>query len=419
MTEPTHSDVWLCRLEGDEGSRLRTASTLFRVDVRGARQILAQLPRLVARDLPAIEARKLAVRLRELGGVAHVCGSGQTPDFEAAAAPAAVVAAPGAAAADADASPRAARAEPAKRIRRPTPARSEADQQAVAAARTAQDAAMANWPDDETPCAWEATKGTPPLVPRPIRHSAARVAWTLVIVLSVVGAGAGAFWMRFGDYVLAVSVAEPHVAPPQRRAPAAQPSGQPAPSRFLLAQELAVVAGGEAFRELAAHVAKALDDEGEPLRIENQLVGVSFEVREHDVQAQLESLYGQTQASSSALLRQLKGSRTGYDRLALVPTADVPSLVRLMGTSGAELETEEIVAWLGALHTARAVRLLGAGEHFVEGRYEIPTPDDAELVGEVFSCPGAPAPASPGKAGLVGALKNIRRGERFACEWAP
>jgi hypothetical protein len=429
LTEPTHSDVWLCRLEGDDGSRLRTVSTMFRVDVRAARQILAQLPRLVARDLPSSDARRLAVRLREVGGVALVCGSGDTPDFTAAGAP--VRARTTAVEAEADAAsgeaPIAAADDVAPvegRPERPTRAgkrrrsgaqRSLADEQAVVAARSAQDAAMAHWPHDATPCAWEASSATPPIVPRPVRHSAARVAWTLVIVLSVTGGAGGAFWMRFGRDVLAVSIAEPHVAPVRH---VQEPAGDLPPSRFALAQELAAAAGNESFRSLVPKVAAALDGEGEPLRIENQLVGVGFEVHEHQLQAQLDALDPEVRGASACLFRHVKGSRTGFDRLVLLPTTDLATIVRVIGTSGSGLGNEDVVKWLAALHSARAVRLLGAGERFVEGRYEVSTPDGGELSGAGFTCPGG-AIAAAAAGGLVSSLKGARRGDRFSCEWPP
>ena len=434
MTEPTHSDVWLCRLEGDEASRLRTAGTMFRVDVRGARQILAQLPRLVARDLPNAEARKVAARLRAVGGVAHVCASGEKPDFDAIAAgaqepesaarqlaprapaaaakPASGLSPPASASATARADELAARAEPTRaesrqKPQRAAPARSDAE---VTAARSAQDAAMANWPDDTTPCAWETTESTPPVLPAPIRHSAARVVWTLAIVLSVVGGASGAFWMRFGRDVLAVSIAEPHSAPKHHPKPTAATTA-PAASRFAIAQELAAAAAAsEPFRALSTRVAKALGASGEPLSIENQVVGLSFELRTDAAQAALEAQHEDVRAAGAALFRTQKASRDGFDRVALVPSADVPTLVRLIGTSGGAapgeqgaLDTSQVVAWLQALHSARAVRVLGIGERFVEGRYEVPAADASELSSAVFTCPGAP-PAPPDRA-------------RFTCAW--
>jgi hypothetical protein len=408
---------------------------MFRVDLRAARQILAQLPRLVARDLPSGDARRLAVRLREVGGVALVCGSGETPDFSAVSAP--VKARPAAVeAGDDDANDDDAPAEvetPAPveaRPERPTRGgkrrrsgaqRSLADEQTLVAARSAQDAAMAHWPQDAAPCAWEAASATPPIVPRPVRHSAARVAWTLVIVLSVTGGAGGAFWMRFGRDVLAVSIAEPHVAPVKQ---AHDPALELPPSRFALARELAAAAGNESFRSLVSKVAAALGDEGEPLRIENQQVGVTFEVREHDLQARLDALDAEVRGASASLFRHVKGSRIGFDRLALLPATDVSTIVRVVGTSGSGLDNEEVVTWLSALNSARALRLLGAGERFVEGRYEVPTPDGAELSFAMFTCPSAAtatasAAAAAAPAGLVDSLKGIRRGERFSCEWQP
>jgi hypothetical protein len=147
---------------------------MFRVDVRGARQILAQLPRLVARDLPNSEARRHAARLREVGGVALVCGSGERPDFDAVAASTrraegvasrtaarapAVTPAPFAAPETGPAfaasaattttpggpAPRSAATVKTRRAASATaPARVEVDLPTAAAVRSAQDAAMAN-----------------------------------------------------------------------------------------------------------------------------------------------------------------------------------------------------------------------------------------------------------------------------------
>jgi hypothetical protein len=54
--------------------------------------------------------------------------------------------------------------------------------------------------------------------------------------------------------------------------------------------------------------------------------------------------------------------------------------------------------------------VLGIGEHFVEGRYEVPAADASELSGAVFACPGLPAPA---------AAPTIDRAARFECAWSP
>jgi hypothetical protein len=403
LVEPGHSDVWLCRLQGDDKNRLLAVSRMLGVDVRGAQHILEHLPRLVARNLPAVDARKLAHRLRETGGVVLVCGTGDAPDFDA------VVNKPA--------------PPPAKKAAaRP---RARAENTAADAARAAQDAAMAHWPKDSEPRAWELEpEKEPPLVPRPVRHSAARVAWTLLAVLSVLGAGAGAYWQRYGRQMLAVSIAEPAAAPPP--APAMQPKSLDAgvahdsvsnAHRIELAEQLATAATEDGFKTAAAAVAKALGEPGEPLRVLERVVGMSFELRETAVHDRLDALYVELKAQRALLVRHIKNSRVGFDRVALFPSADGLALVELVGTAGTSITNSEITAWLRALQAKRAFRLLGVGEHFVEGRFDTPTRDPSQLDDAVFDCPGeTTAPATVG-ADAIHALERVRRGERFACAW--
>ncbi len=403
MVEPVNSDVWLCRLEGDDKNRLLAISRMFRVDVRGAHHILEHLPRLVARDLPEIEARKLAHRLRETGGVVHVCGTGETPDFGA------TLAAP---------VRKAARQAPARR-------RPRAGDDASALARATQDAAMARWPKETEPCAWE-TEGAsrPPPVPAAVRHSAARVAFTLFGALSLIGGGGGAYWARYGKEILAVSVAqvpEPRAAASQRAdrgrdaGVARETSGDP--QRAELARRLAETAAQAAFQAAAGETAKALAQPGEPLQIEQQSVGLSFELPQAEVEARLQALEPTAAAHEALLLRNVKQSRPGFDRVVLLPTPDPLQAVQLIGTAGEGISNAEIVSWLRALHDERPFRLLGVGASFVEGRFETQKHDEGRLDQAAFSCPGRASARGGVEADGIRTLERLHHSSRFACTW--
>ncbi|MFI5306693.1 MAG: hypothetical protein ACHQ53_05030 [Polyangiales bacterium] len=398
-----HSDVWLCRLEGDDKNRLLTISRVFRVDVRGARHILEHLPRLVARNLPSAEARKLGQRLREAGGLVHVCATGATPDFRA------VLAAPTAVRG----------AAPAKQA---APRRSQADDAALAAARTANDSALAHFPESDAPCAWDPDPALrPPPVPMPIRHSAARVAWTLLAALAVLGGGASVYWQQYGHVLLKVAVATPvqaqgHAVVPraklERDAGAAKANDA---QRRALAARLATDAHTPAFATTTSAVVKALGREPTPLAVLDHVVGVSFELREAQAAEQLEALYLQVTGQGALLFRQERQARVGIDRVALLPTDDPLAVVELFGTSGSAIGNDEVVSWLRGLRAKRALRVLGVGEHFLEGRFETPSRGES---GEAVTadCPGASdAPPIGAEGEAIKTLQRLRRGERFAC----
>ena len=183
MAERGACDVWLLRLDGDDKTRLLAASRLLRVDVRMAQHILDNLPRLIARAVAPDAGRKLAQQIHALGGVGHVCTSGEAPDFKGIA---------GAAE----------RRAVASRTRR-------SGEVAAEAARAVQDAAMVRWPDSsQVPYAWEAEDAQlPPSVPTPVRHSAARIAAVLLVVIAVLAGGATTYWVHFGDELTRVSAA--------------------------------------------------------------------------------------------------------------------------------------------------------------------------------------------------------------------
>jgi hypothetical protein len=218
----------------------------------------------------------------------------------------------------------------------------------------------------------------------------------------LVGGASGAFWMRFGRDVLAVSIAEPHLAPKHLPAPGQTPVAL-VPSRFAVAHELAASAASSgALRALGARVGASLGVDGRPLTIENQVVGLDFEATRSAVQGGLDALNRDARGAGALLVRYQRGSRPGFDRLALVPTTEEATVVRLMGTAGGGLSAEDVVAWL---QTLRGARVVGVGEHFIEVWLEGRRTDAPP------SCPGTTLPA-PGPAGED-------RSDRLVCEWSP
>jgi len=396
LVEASHDDVWLLRLEGDDKSRLLTISRVFRVDVRSARHILEHLPRLVARDLAPSEARKLAQRLREMGGLVHVCGTGTSPDFGA------LLAAP-------------ARAPAARPTH--TRKRSHADDAAVAAARVANDSALAHFPEETGPYVWEPDPDLrPPLLPKPVRHSATRVAVTLVVALVAISGGGALYWQHYGRELLRVSIAKPTTAAAvPHRPPSAAPDG---PARIALADECAIRAKSDAFKAIVAQVEKTLGRQATPLLVLGREVGVGFELRETELREKLETLHADVTTASALLLRHAKQIRLGFDEAALLPLADPVAAVQLVGTAGNGISTKEIATWLRALRGKRALRLLGAGEHFIEGRFETPERAESEDDAKLDACPGPTTRSGGGVEGdAIGSIERSHRGERFACTW--
>jgi hypothetical protein len=182
-------DVWLLRLDGTDKARLVAARNLFRVDVRGAEHILSSLPRLLARSLTPEAARAMVQQLNAIGGVAHVCAAGETPDFATLS------------------------AEPAPPVPLSAIGRTRRSGEiAGEAARAVQDAATLRWPEANEhgeAYAWETdpSHGPPPPAPRAVRHSAVRVAALLAATLLVLAGGATAYWSRFGHDLTRVSAA--------------------------------------------------------------------------------------------------------------------------------------------------------------------------------------------------------------------
>jgi hypothetical protein len=390
MSEPDAYDLWLLRVDGHDKARLAAIGSLLRVDVRAAKHIVSNLPRLLARDLQPGPARKVVAQLKNLGGVAQLCPAGQAPRFDP----------------ETKAAPAAHKAESRKGAR--------ANDALVEAARAAQDAAMAHWPAQAGPYAWEREgEARPPPVPAPVRHSAGRVALLLSLSLLGVGGGAAAYWAQFGDEVVGVTIAEPAVAP-------ALAAAQPASEQEALARSFAELARGEGFRALVAILEKKLGSQGPVLRVADQDVGVTFHVLANQVPFKLEEYSGTARTAGATLFVSEHEAWVGMDRVALVPTPDSFVLLRLFETSGPGLGAAQIETWLRALHAKQALRITGVGPRFVEGRFEVPSLDQEALASALYDCPGttrAQASATVGGADSVTALAGKQRGELFACKW--
>ncbi|MGD8861851.1 MAG: hypothetical protein PVI30_17710 [Myxococcales bacterium] len=439
-------DVWIVRFEGDQRSQVTAITRIFRVPPPTAMQILRNLPRLVAPGVPQDRAKDLARALQAAGGVVHIGASGQAPDFGAGT--------------QVQVSARPV-AETAAARRRP---RNSMRDRAAAAARQVRDAAEAHWPeprDPDDPYDWHLDAGPPPPVPVAVRHSPERVAGLLAASLTVIAIGLGAAWSSGAFDPEPVSRA-------QIRAPAAQPQDdaeqddaeQPqagddsasAPSRD--PERLAAAAqraATEAFDALRAQLAAALDADAEPFSLDGQVVGALYDVPARDTRRLLAALRPQAQAGGAVLVRYRRGHRVGGDLLALLPADRPLDAVRLIGTAGPGLPTADVVAWLSALHAEQAIHLEGVGEHFVEGRFQIPVRDPVALEKPVYACPAgqtapaaaagnAPDPTGPDEQGeqatragtpdaaaaaersrrqpdTIATLEGLKKGERFACSF--
>ncbi len=157
-------------------------------------------------------------------------------------------------------------------------------------------------------------------------------------------------------------------------------------------------AKGPEFREIVRLVEETVGSPPEPLwPDQNVNVGVTFRVDHELVEQSIIPWQCELLGKECYLFRlnNSPGMDDATDRLALVPTADVYEVIRLVGTSGngfryngKELTTTSIIGWLKELGKRQPLQITGIGADFIEGQYLTPVKNPDELAERIYKfCP--------------------------------